>query len=315
MDTNIKAAFISIIMPAFNAEKYISESIKSVQQQTFTNWELIVVDDGSTDGTASIVKELQQIDARINYIYQPNKKQAAARNTGMKAGKGEWIAFLDSDDLWMPNKLESQVRIVSNNKVDFVFSSGYYLYDNDKLEPYDSLHGKYRGQELFKTLFNHNYIAVLSVMLRKSVTETVGYQDESLKAYGCEDWDYWLRICRNGNEFWGQNERLFKYRVHGSGTSSNKINMHAAGCYVLFKNFDRILFNKQEEKKINQKLKNYVTYIINELFTANAINDIPYFLNLSCTISTNAVKYKIGAICLKLFRQKSKRIINFLLRP
>src|SRR5690349_25117803 len=99
---------ISVIMPAYNAEKFVAESISSVITQTYKNWELIIVDDGSTDNTKNIIEEFAKHDARIKYIYQENAKQGKARNTGIAMAKSGLVAFLDADDLWLPQMLESQ---------------------------------------------------------------------------------------------------------------------------------------------------------------------------------------------------------------
>jgi teichuronic acid biosynthesis glycosyltransferase TuaG len=100
-------------MPAYNAEKYIGDSIKSVLAQTYSNWELIVVDDGSTDGTAAVVREFVDRDNRIKYFYQENGRLGKARNTGIGHAAGPLIAFLDSDDLWVETKLEAQTRAMT----------------------------------------------------------------------------------------------------------------------------------------------------------------------------------------------------------
>src|SRR5215467_11570142 len=104
------ADLVSIIMPAYNAEKYIADSIRSVLAQTYTDWELIVVVDGSTDNTASLVQQFVTRDSRIKYFFQENGRLGKARNTGIKNASGSLIAFLDSDDLWLETKLELQLQ-------------------------------------------------------------------------------------------------------------------------------------------------------------------------------------------------------------
>src|SRR5262249_23306047 len=104
------ADVVSIIMPAYNAGKYIADSIQSVLAQTYSDWELIVVDDGSADNTASIVQQFVTRDSRINYFFQENGRLGKARNTGIKEARGALIAFLDSDDLWLETKLELQLQ-------------------------------------------------------------------------------------------------------------------------------------------------------------------------------------------------------------
>src|SRR5258706_12531894 len=103
---------ISVIMPAYNAEKFITQSIQSVIAQTYSNWELVIVDDGSTDNTKEIVSGFQKTEPRIKYIYQPNGRQGKARNTGIEHAAGEWIAFLDAEDILIPAMLEKQFALM-----------------------------------------------------------------------------------------------------------------------------------------------------------------------------------------------------------
>src|SRR6185369_4654551 len=112
---------VSIIMPAYNAGKYIADSIRSVLAQTYSNWELIVVDDGSTDDTAAIVQDFTKREGRVRYIYQENGRLGKARNTGVRNSQGDLIAFLDSDDLWIETKLELQLRALREQNADLVY--------------------------------------------------------------------------------------------------------------------------------------------------------------------------------------------------
>src|ERR1700749_83796 len=102
---------VSVIMPAYNSGRYLAESVRSVQAQTFGGWELVVVDDGSTDDTGEVARRLAEADARVRYVRRPNGGQAAARNTGLAEARGRLVAFLDADDLWLPEKLEAQMEV------------------------------------------------------------------------------------------------------------------------------------------------------------------------------------------------------------
>ncbi|MFP5042382.1 glycosyltransferase family 2 protein [Parasediminibacterium sp. JCM 36343] len=235
---------VSIIMPAYNAEKYIAESIQSAREQTFDDWELIVVDDGSTDTTAKIVKEAAIKDDRIVYIYKENKKLPAARNTCIRNSKGDFIAFLDADDLWMPEKLQKQVSIFEEQKVDIVFTNGFILQEETQaLIDYPTKPGFYGPKEMYGLQYFGNYIPVLSVLIKKELIVAIGEQDESL-IYGCEDWDYWLRAARIGATFYGMPEKLFKYRVHEGGMSRKRTVMQLAEFTALYKNIDYRFLSK-----------------------------------------------------------------------
>ncbi len=115
---------ISIIIPTYNTQKYISETIQSVIDQTLSDWELIIIDDGSTDNTVQIVEEFKKRDTRIKYYYQENAGVSAARNKGIELSKGEFIAFLDADDIWLPKNLEKKIESIENNvEVFWAFSN------------------------------------------------------------------------------------------------------------------------------------------------------------------------------------------------
>lgn len=219
---------ISIIMPAYNAERYIAESIRSVLAQTYQNWELIIVDDGSTDRTAEIAQSFVLADSRVKYIFQQNTKVAAARNRGIGKAAGDLIAFLDSDDLWMPEKLERQEAAMRDGNMDVVFCSGFIFTGDDTTDestPYPSIKGKFDGAAMFKLLLVEvaNRIPVLSVIVRREALLDAGLFDESPALYyGAEDYDLWVRIARRGGVFYGMDERLVRYRVHAKGMSRRR---------------------------------------------------------------------------------------------
>lgn len=227
------SALVSVIMPAFNAEKFVTDSIESVLRQTYAYWELIVVDDGSTDQTARIVKTFAERDERIILIQQQNRKQAAARNVALRASKGEFIAFLDSDDIWLERKLETQ--IANKQYADVIFTGGFRR-DGDKIDEYPAYTGFYSGSEMSNILFIKNPIPNLSVLVGRSWVEKIGMQVEAAELVGCEDWEYWLRLAKNGATFYGIDEKLFVYRVHSEGTSRNRIRMRTARFYAKLRN-------------------------------------------------------------------------------
>ena len=115
---------VSIIMPSYNTAEYIEESIKSVQNQIYENWELIIVDDCSTDNTDDILKKYIESDKRIHYLKnEKNSGAAVSRNRALREAKGKWIAFLDSDDLWLPTKLERQLKYMKDNNYHFSYTN------------------------------------------------------------------------------------------------------------------------------------------------------------------------------------------------
>jgi glycosyltransferase involved in cell wall biosynthesis len=207
-------------MPAYNAENYIAEAIHSVTEQTYKIWELIVVDDGSTDNTASIIKEYAGKDNRIRYIYQDHGGQGKARNNGLKQAGGEYIAFLDADDLWMPEKLGLQVDILLTHKVDLTFSDAYVFEDTPVFEKKMNITaGYYQGEEAIHKFLFCNYIPIPTVLVSKAAIDKVKGFSEIKEI--TEDYHLWIRLLIDGNSFLGIDSPLAHYRVHhlsaGSG--------------------------------------------------------------------------------------------------
>src|SRR5882724_5811965 len=153
-------------MAAYNGERTIEESIRSVLAQTYAAVELIVVDDGSTDGTWELVNAIQAGDARLVYAFQPNGRQGKARNNGIGRARGSLIAFCDQDDLWVADKLARQMdALASAPDASVVFSDGFLFYDDDIADErttFKTMAGSWDGATMFGLLFQENRIPVLS---------------------------------------------------------------------------------------------------------------------------------------------------------
>lgn len=214
---------VSVIIPTYNREKYIVETVESVFAQTFTDYEVIVIDDGSTDNTSVVLKPYLD---RITYIRKQNGGQGSARNAGIKIAKGEYIAFLDSDDLWLPEKLEKQVKYLDQHpNMGLVFTDYIVFSEEGALLIPPPLTGggqgegeqriTFAGDDLsFNKLFKGNFIANLTVMIRRDCIEQVGYFDESRDLIGGEDYEMWLRIAMK-YKVGHIPDILAEYRVHG----------------------------------------------------------------------------------------------------
>lgn len=179
---------VSVVIPTFNRAHLIARSLRSVLAQTFTAYEVLVVDDGSSDNTEAVVRSLD--DARIRYFWQENGGTSAARNRGMREARGEFIAFLDSDDEWLPEKLELQVAHFRAlpDRVGLINAGAQTLTDGAAPETFIPN----QSGNLHRQLLERNVLHAGTVMIRKSVVERVGYFDERLPAI--EDYDYWVRI-------------------------------------------------------------------------------------------------------------------------
>lgn len=213
---NESSSLISIIMPAYNAEKFIRESIESVLSQTYQNWELLIVNDASTDNTIKIV-QTYLADPRIRVInLNENGGLAHARNAGIEKAAGKYITFLDSDDLWTPDKLARQVEYHKQHP-EIPISHTRYIMFNEKGEIKRSLRIRLRPSFtkhglLYKRLLSENIIGVLTVMIQSSVIKSVGGFDDNLRS--AEDYDLWLRLSKKNIPFGYLKKSLAKYRVH-----------------------------------------------------------------------------------------------------
>ncbi len=206
---------VSIIMPVYNSEKTVKKSIISVLNQTYDNWELIVINDGSKDNSIEILKRFN--DNRIFLVEQENQGVVKARNNGMKSAKGEFIAFLDSDDIWVSNKLEIQIGYLLSTNKKFSYSKSFCFRNDEALctNCFTFVHINFTDKE---KILVYDYIPTLTVVMHKDIITTIGYFDEKLKS--AEDWDYWIRILQKYEACY-INEFLAKYRVSNTGLSGN----------------------------------------------------------------------------------------------
>jgi len=210
---------VSVVMPAFNAAKTISIAIQSVLDQTITNWELLIINDGSTDNTLEVIAQFN--DPRISTITQVNQGVAAARNTGLRQARGRYIAFLDSDDLWLPEKLQKQLSIFakSTDKLGLVYTKHRgFVQDTKKSFSMDVDASIGYSNDYYRLLII-DYVPTLTVMIRASIVSEIGYFREDFR--GTEDWDYWIRVSQVYN-LARVDDELALYRIAPNSLSRNK---------------------------------------------------------------------------------------------
>ena len=192
--TKPKPPVVSVIMPAYNVAGFIAAAIESVLKQTYTHWELLVIDDGSTDATPEVIGRCR--DGRIRRFRTSNRGLAAARNYGLTRARGELIAFLDSDDLWFPDKLDVQVGVLERERnVGLVYSNVWRISESGRrlgMRRF-ALSRLPQGSCLDSLLVRNGVIAPSTVMLRRSVIEKAGTFEPTLRAV--EDWDLWWRAA------------------------------------------------------------------------------------------------------------------------
>lgn len=217
---------VSIIMPSYNTAQYIGESISSVLNQTYSNWELIIVDDCSTDNTDEIITAIK--DKRIRYLKnEKNSGAAVSRNRALREAKGKWIAFLDSDDLWDKDKLEKQIRFMEENDYHFTYTD--YLEIDENSNP----NGRWvtGPKKISKTgMYNYCWPGCLTVMYS---AEKIGLiQIEDIKKNN--DYAMWLKVCKKENCYL-LNEVLAQYRKRSGSISNHSYRMLVKWHYKLYR--------------------------------------------------------------------------------
>ena len=213
----MKPGLVSIITPCYNGAKYIGETIDSVISQTYPDWEMIIVDDGSKDNSAQIVREYAEKDSRITLVQQENAGSAAARNNGIRRAEGQYIALLDADDLWHPDFLEKQIAFMKEKDAVCVFCS-YRRIDENSKEIMRPTHSKPVVTK--KDMRVMNYIGCLSGLYDTTRHGKV-FLKESLKSIR-DDYAYWYDIVALEDRAYGTPEILADYRVLSGSTTGNK---------------------------------------------------------------------------------------------
>ena len=216
--TKERAPLVSVIMPAYNAARFIEEAIRSVMAQTLTDWELLVLDDGSSDDTVRIAQTLAQTDSRIKVLpNEHNMGVARTRNRGFDLCRGRYVALLDSDDVWYPQKLERQTALMQETGAALCYCS-YAIVDADG--------NKTRADYLvpaavdLDALLKQNVIGCSTVMLCTEVTETYRFEED----FYHEDYVLWLRLLQDGCKFVGCTQLLAAWRYVENSRSFNKWN-------------------------------------------------------------------------------------------
>ncbi|MBU3820666.1 glycosyltransferase [Flavobacteriaceae bacterium XHP0103] len=210
-------SLVSIITPMYNSEAFISETIKSVINQTYTNWELLLIDDGSLDITIQVVTPFLEEYPNIKLIQnKENLGAAISRNKGIQAAKGDYIAFLDADDMWKSKKLEKQIAFMETNNCDMCFSS--YDLINERGEPLNKMIKALKALSYHK-LLKSNYVGNLTGIYNVKVLGKITSPDLMKR----QDWLLWLKVLEKSSKpAFGIQEPLAYYRVRKDSLSSNK---------------------------------------------------------------------------------------------
>ena len=218
----LKSHLVSVIVPIFNADKYLHETIQSVISQTYTNWEMILINDGSTDLTPNIIDQFTEMDYRIRQISLKTSSGGPAypRNLGIKHAKGQYIAFLDADDVWDVNKLMLQVELINENKCDVVHCGASIFDSRGEIKGVLNSYNKYQKlRKLFGdkfTLMILNPIVLSSTLIKNS--SSIKFREDS-NLQSIEDWFLWIELSLSAAKIEEMNKNLVYYRRHESSLS------------------------------------------------------------------------------------------------
>jgi glycosyltransferase involved in cell wall biosynthesis len=251
---------VSVVIPAYNCAQYIADTIRSVCAQTYCDLEIVVIDDGSTDGTRNAV--LAVTDPRVRYVQTSNRGNYFARNRGIEESKGEFIAFLDSDDLWISDKLEKQMRIFESfPDIDFCCTGFKFFKNNDPARchlDYSAFldHDDSTDKTFIVNALRNNFIVTSSVVIRRPCFEKEGVFDTAYQ--NAMDYDMWLRIVLNYKARY-VSEALVLRREHAANISKNRVNTQRALGYIFEKlmvykartKFYRVCYDGLVEERLN----------------------------------------------------------------
>lgn len=262
-----RSPLVSVIMPAHNASAFIAEAIRSVLGQTYPNWELIIVDDGSTDTTPSVVRSF--VDKRVKYIREERRGQSAARNTAMQRASGVYLSFLDADDLFLPRKLELQVRYLEEHRscgVCYADLIHFYTDEPGRDYHFDVPHP---SGDILAEILRTNFINFLSVVMRRELAERVGFIDRSVPVN--EDQFFWIKLAMQKAEFHYLDAVVGRYRFQRVGSNSRRrSHLRDAADWMLwiygwvydhFLESERLTFPLEAYKDI-WRLKGFVGHLI-----------------------------------------------------
>jgi glycosyltransferase involved in cell wall biosynthesis len=241
---------VSVIIPTYNRSSFLIQAVESVLDQSFRNFELLIIDDGSIDETKDILKRFGE---RINYIYQEHKGVSKARNLGIKLSKGRFISFLDSDDLWKKEKLARQIEVFNQNKELMIcYTNEIWIRKGRFVNP-KKKHQKYSGW-IFDKCLPLCIVSLSSAMIKREVFDEIGLFDEKLLA--CEDYDFWLRASRRYFFYFIEEPLIIKRGGHSDQLSKKYWGMDR----FRVKSLSRLL----REDNLSKEEKNLVYFYLKE---------------------------------------------------
>lgn len=246
---------VSVIIPAYQISEFVTETLDSVFDQTYANFEVIVVNDGSAD-TVKLEREIEPFADRIVYAVQPNLGASQARNTAICLARGEWLAFLDGDDVWLPQHLESQVDFADREGFDMVYCDallfGERLFEGDNFMRTSPSNGEVTTASLISADCN---VITSGTLLKKRWAERVDLFDTSLPRM--QDFDLWYRVARSGGRIGYQKRMLIKYRVRLDSLSGSNVDRSRRNIRALEVIAEKYDLNEEEKRAWDAKMVEY----------------------------------------------------------
>jgi glycosyltransferase involved in cell wall biosynthesis len=299
--------FVSVIIPAYNIAEYIAETLDSVFSQTYTNYEVIVINDGSLD-TVEFERVLEKYLDKIVYLKQENKGVGPARNFGIERAKAELLAFLDGDDIWLPTFLESQIQLLQTHNYDLVYCDAY-LFGDKYLGTKTYMNGgsPSEGEATFENLLLYKCCVMMSgtIAKKQSVLDVGMFNPEDIRA---QDFDLWLRMAHAGAKIGYQRDVLAKYRVRSGSVSGDSVQRvqreidvfnRIANTLKLTENQKQIIDHQLERLAAELEFQRGKSFVLKEDF-ANAIKSFE---------TANAYKHSIKLKIITLILKFSPRIL------
>jgi glycosyltransferase involved in cell wall biosynthesis len=251
--------FFSVVVPCYNVGESVIPTLECLKNQSFTDFEVILVNDGSSDNTFKIITDFKMSQV-MNIISQPNKGLGAARNTGIKKSKGEYIALFDADDIWDVSKLEKVYDFITANNVDVICHNEYVKNQDNEIITINS-YGPYTTYQ--DLLFKNNCLSPSAVTFRREVIKKVGYFTEDLNLHGVEDYDMWLRMAKYGIKLNYMPDILGSYIIHGNNMSTN---------YIFFDKIEYLHIVHADEINLNNIATRFkYRYKLTKLYSAKTI--------------------------------------------
>jgi glycosyltransferase involved in cell wall biosynthesis len=297
---------ISVIIPVYNGEQYLQQTIDSVKAQTFSDWELIAVNDGSTDNTAALLKTAAEEDSRIVVLSQENAGMGKARNSAIAVSRGQYLAFVDADDLWQPLKLEKQLQAITSTGADLIYTSGHTFSGSptNTIKYWQVPPGMHSYTDFFVRQLYGFTVPVLSVLVRKDKVLEVGGFVEDKKAHLAADYQLWLKLMDRNALFYGIDESLFLYRVHDKqSTAGNSLALDQV-LWALKEADLQSISVKSKCKVMEQRLNRFLVHNVQDL----AKEDVLKFVGLYKSILQKNTKHRLMKLAYQCGMKNFKRV-------